>query len=422
MTPKKWIAVAGLTVVAAFAIIGFSQTGDEQKKAESSPSVRTVKVSTGPVEKTIRVTGTTQARDFASVSAPMMRGPDSGRSLILTFLTKGGTLVKKGEVVAQIDAQAMKDHVDDINTQVIQAESDIKKRKAEQAIDWENLQQTLREAKATLEKAKLDASAVEVRTKIDEEILKLAVEEAEAGLKQQQQDLKTKQMSYKAEIRILELTRERHARHRDRHKIDVERFTIKAGMDGMVVIQTIWRMGEYVQIAEGDQVSPGQPFMKVVNPNGMLVDASISQVGSDDIRLGQPATISFDAFPGLTLKAKVFSMGAMATGGWRQNYYLRTLPVRLLIEGSDKRVIPDLSAAADVIVDRKEDQLRVPLEAVQQKGGKSFVYVWLGNRYELREVKLGLTSSTFAAVQSGLKAGEEVALSEPPAEQLRAAN
>jgi multidrug efflux pump subunit AcrA (membrane-fusion protein) len=380
------------------------------------------KVSTGPIDKVVRVTGSTQARDFASVSAPMMRGPDSGRALILTFLAKGGTIVKKGDVVAQIDAQAMKDHVDDINSQVIQADTDVKKRKAEQAIDWENLQQTLREAKATLDKARLDASASEVRTKIDEEILKLAVEEAEASLKQLQQDLKTKQAAYRAEIRILELTRERHQRHRDRHKVDVERFTIRAAMDGMVVIQTIWRMGEYVQIAEGDQVSPGQPFMKIVNPSSMLVDASISQVGSDEIRLGQPAVVHFDAFPDLKLKAKVYSMGAMATGGWRQNYYLRTLPVRLQIEEMDKRVIPDLSAAADILVEHKENQVRIPLEAVVQRDGKSYVYVWLGQRYELREVKLGFSSSTFASVLGGLKVGEEIALAEPPAEQLRASN
>jgi len=55
------------------------------------------------------------------------------------------------DLIAQIDAQSIKDHVDDLTALVVQADADIKKRKAEQAIEIENLQQTLRAAKAALD-------------------------------------------------------------------------------------------------------------------------------------------------------------------------------------------------------------------------------------------------------------------------------
>jgi len=121
----------------------------------------------GPLETVLRVSGTTAARDFASITAPMMRGPDAGRNLILIKLAAAGTFVKKGELVAQIDAQPIKDHIDDLDTLVSQAEADIKKRKAEQAIEMETLRQTLRAAQAAWDKAKLDAKASEIRTSID---------------------------------------------------------------------------------------------------------------------------------------------------------------------------------------------------------------------------------------------------------------
>jgi len=64
-------------------------------------------------------------------------------------------LVKKDEVVAQIDAQSMVDHVDDIATQIQQADADILKRKAEHKLNMEAMQQTIRVTSAELEKAKL---------------------------------------------------------------------------------------------------------------------------------------------------------------------------------------------------------------------------------------------------------------------------
>jgi biotin carboxyl carrier protein len=365
----------------------------------------------------MRITGTTQARDYVSVAAPRMMGPDAGRALVLMYLVKSGAYVKRGEVIGQIDGESMREHVETIDANVIAAEADIKKRKAEQAIDWENLQQTLRVTKAELDKAKLESGASEVRFAIDQELLKLAVDEQEAQFKQQSADLKTKLESYKSEIRILELTKERHARHRDRHKTDVTRFTIKAPLDGLAVMQSFWRSGQMAQIEQGDQVAPGQPFMKVVDPKNMQIEALISQVAADDLRIGQEALIRFDAFPDLQFKGKVHSIGALATGGgFRQNNYLRTLPVRLTIIGSNERVIPDLSASAEIVVERKERAVLVPLEALQAQAGKRVVYVNAGGRFEPRDVRTGLANGTHVEILEGVKAGEEVALELPPAQ------
>ncbi len=228
-------------------------------------------------------------------------------------------------------------------------------------------------------------------------------------------DLPVQKIAYASELRILELTKERHTRHRDRHKSDIERFVILAPINGLVVLQSIWRGTEMGQIQTGDQVAPGQPFMKVVDTSGMQMEGVVSQVESDEMRLGEPALITFDAFPGLKLKAKVSSLGAIATGGWWSNYYLRTVRVYLSILERDNRVIPDLSTAASVAVDQTGNALLIPREAVETKGGKSFVRLKAGDRYETREVKLGMCDNIHIAVLEGLHAGDEVALDQPQA-------
>ena len=116
------------------------------------------------------------------------------------------------------------------------AQSDVSKRKAEQAIEWENLQQTIRVTKSEADKARLDSSVAEIRTDIERQLLKLSQDEAEARYKQAQADLDFKKAAHAAEIRILELTLLRHTRHRDRHVKDVKAFKIYAPMDGLVVM------------------------------------------------------------------------------------------------------------------------------------------------------------------------------------------
>ena len=193
--PSSWRAWLLLAIVAigAWATYRFfikSKTSSEAANQNGAPAVtiRTAKVTTGSIQRVLRLTGSTTAKQFASVAAPMMRGPDGGRALILIEVANSGGQVKKGDIVAKIDAQSMVDHVDDIAATIKQAEADIRRRKAEQAMNWENIQQDLRVAKSDLEKAKLDLSAAEIRTAIDAEILKLSVEEAEATYKEKQVD------------------------------------------------------------------------------------------------------------------------------------------------------------------------------------------------------------------------------------------
>ncbi len=378
--------------------------------ADTAVVVRTAKVTSGNLQRTIRAGGQTSAREFSNVVAPLLRGPEGNRDLVLMKVAPSGALVKKGALLAQIDGQSMQDHVDDLKDTIEAADSDVRKRKAEQGIEWESLQQTLRLAKSAYDKAKLDASVGEVRTDIERQLLNLSLEEAAASYKQQQTDLASKEISQKAEIKILEYTRERHTRHRNRHVIDLSKFTVNAPMNGLAVMSPVFRGGEMGQFQEGDRVSPGQQFMKVVNPNTMQVEANVNQSESSEFRIGQQAKIRFDAFPGLELHGRVYSIGALAVGGWRQNFYVRSVPIRLMIEGADPRVIPDLSASADVLLATAENKTLVPLSAVRSENGKTAVYIKNGEVFQKRDVQLGLKNDSFAVVESGLHAGDEVRL------------
>ena len=67
-----------------------SATESNQRPAVGA-EVRTAKVPVGPIRRMVRVAGQTAARYFASITAPIQRGPEGGRPLNIVMLAKGGT-------------------------------------------------------------------------------------------------------------------------------------------------------------------------------------------------------------------------------------------------------------------------------------------------------------------------------------------
>jgi RND family efflux transporter MFP subunit len=326
------------------------------------------------------------------------------------MLPLDGSMVKEGDVVAEIDGQNVKDHLDDVEAQVNQSELDLRRVRADQRARREQMEQTVREAKAQLEKAQQDMKALAVKTDIQREQMKLALEEAELNYKVMQSQLTLLDERQAAEWRIAELGQESQIRHRDRHRHDLERMTMRAPRTGQLVLRSLMRNGEQTQIRVGDEVAAGMAIAKIVDLSSMQVEASISQTECELVKLGQKAVVRFDAYPGLALDGKVEAVGTMASSGRRVNYYVRRVPVRIAIDAADTRVLPDLTASADVVLEEQDDALVIPREAVQESGGKSVVMVKQGESVAPREVELGITGNTVVSVLSGLREGEQVAV------------
>lgn len=380
------------------------------RKAVAAPSVATVRAIRGVIQNTRRLSGSITASRFVNVGAPVLQAPDTGRGLTLIFLAASGTHVKQGQIIAEIDTQDIQNHLLDVESNVLQAKLDIARRKAQLIAQMEWLNQRLRIAKATMERATQDARAIPASTTITQEILRLAVEEYREAYAEAVKQLPLTEDRQLFDLKLYELSYDHDIRHRDRHLTDYRRCSIRSPMDGMVVMQTTYRGGQMNQIKVGDRLSPGQPFMRVVDPASMQLDATMNQVESEIIRLSQRAVVRFDAFPEIVVKGRVQSVGALASSGRRTNYNVRSLPVRLALETVDPRVIPDLTASADVGTSVPAAGLIVPREALSESGGKTVVYVKQGDAFVHREVEIAGATNTHVAILSGIQEDEEVAL------------
>lgn len=335
--------------------------------------------------------------------------------LVLQKVAKPGARVKKGQVVAEFDRQYMLLRLDDYRASVTQAEASLRKLKADLEVTRKAHDQSVAKAKAALEKANLDMKTLPVLSDMDAARAKLAVEEAEAKYKEVVGENRLVEISLAAQIRNSEIEGQQTRIELKRAEANADRMLVKSPIDGITVMQTIFRGGDLGQVQEGDQLFPGMMFMNIVDTRSMVVNASVNQADVERLRIGARAKVRFDAYPDLVLNARVYSLGAITRQGGQRASYVKEIPVKLKLEELDSRIIPDLSVSADIIVESETQQASiVPSGAVfQEAATRPYVFVQGPTGWTRREVELGVASFIQVAVRNGLKPNEVVALDRP---------
>ncbi len=431
-----WISLALLVVAAGVAFYFKSQSA---LAGGGGPiiTVPTVAAVVGELDRKVRITGTVAAKNFAALLAPRIQGSRSNTNrggmggslgagpaggggpggadfnLVLIHLSKAGIHVKKDDVVAEFDPTNQLQRLDDYKDTVIQTDNSIKKMMASLAATKEAHDQTIRASKATWDQALLDLQTIPVRSDIDKEKYKLAVEQAEAQYKQLQYEDALLVESQRAQIRVSELSRGQSNIELQRAQNNVGRMTVKSPMDGIAVMASIVRNGEYGQVREGDQVNAGQPFLTIVDPSSMVLNATVNQVDAERLRLGMKATMHLDAYPDIELPGTLIGIGAMSKTSTFRAGFVGEIPIRLKIEKMDTRVIPDLTGSAEVVLGSEHNAVLVPRAAVFEENGGSFVFIQGPEGFTKKQVQPGLSSFTDVAIQSGLQKGDVVALQRP---------
>ncbi len=336
--------------------------------------------------------------------------------MVIEALKESGSRVSKGEVVASFDRQYMLTRLDDYRDTVRQAEASFQTLKANLEVTRRAYKQAVRTINAELEKARLDLKTIPVQSAITTETLRLVEEETRARQKEILAEAPQVEVIVKAQLRTAEIELRRARNELRRVEANIERMLVKAPLDGIAVLQPIWRGTEFTTIQTGDQLYPGQLFMKIVDPNSMVVNALVNQADVEAIRIGARARVRFDAYPDLELPAHVYSVGALGRTGRFRADFLSEIPVTLRLDKMDPRVIPDLSASVDVIVAAESGPVLAPREALFRDPGQPQPYVFVQSQsgWMRREVTVGLMNNIAAVIRSGLRPGEVLAAERPP--------
>lgn len=281
-----------------------------------------------------------------AVVAPLVAGEHVG-SLTITRLVSAGTRVKGGDLLVEFDRQAeLREFVDKQAEQAKLANQVVEERAKEAATRAKD-ETEMREAEDKLAKAELEMGKLELLARIDAEKAQEDLDEAKATLAQLKETFQLKRRRAEASIRLLEIQRDRAREIMEHARENAERMQIRSALDGVVVLNSIWKEGTMGEVKEGDQVHPGVTFMQVVDPSLMQVRALANQQDFPWLELGEAAKVHLDAYPELEFSARLEEKAPVGrSGDFSQK--LRTFSVVFSIAGNDARLMPDLSAAVDV--------------------------------------------------------------------------
>ncbi len=135
----------------------------------------------------------------------------------------------------------------------------------------------------------------------------------------------------------------------------------------------------------------------------------MDEVDAPKIKAGQSARITLDALPGKVLPAHVKRIAPYVVAVEKQ---ARTVNVEATLDDAPApgELLVGYSADLEVILDTRENVLRIPTSALQE-GGKVLVYRADTGKLEERSVKTGLSNWEFTEITEGLTESDRIVVS-----------
>ncbi len=171
----------------------------------------------------------------------------------------------------------------------------------------------------------------------------------------------------------------------------------------------------------GTMNNPGTILLTIAD---MSVVEAVMEVDETDIpavKVGQPATVTIDAYPNKTFSGVVTEVGSspMTRGGMQAGSEAVNFEVKIQIENPPQGVRPGFSASADITTGTRSKALAIPIQALvvrekpnSAKTGKAQdeegVYVHKDGKVQFVPVTTGLTGESNIEIVSGTKEGDQI--------------
>ncbi len=403
-----------LAALAAVIVVPGAWLLARDKTSDDSPVIARVK--RGDFRVTVTTSGELRALKFVQIGVPPNAQQAEAYQMKIASIVPEGTVVKAGDVVADLDRSTLANKLAEVGLALQKAEAVHEQARLDSTLnlskareEMKTMELGLEEKRLAKEQAVYEAPTVKRQAEID-------YEKAERALAQAKVDYKTKTEQAQAKMREVGADLERQ-----RNKLTVVRevmegFTIRAPAPGMVIYVKEWNGKKRTT---GSQVSAWDPGVATL-PDLTKME-SVTYVNEIDVRkiaVGQPAFLTLDSDPSKKLSGTVTSVANV--GEQRPNNDAKVFEVKIEVSQADTTLRPGMTTANAIETLKVDSALFIPLEAVNSEAGVPFVYKQTGSRITKQEIATGSLNDDEAVVLAGLSVEDRVLLS-PPADRDRLA-
>lgn len=189
-------------------------------------------------------------------------------------------------------------------------------------------------------------------------------------------------------------------------RASLTRTVLRAPFDG-VIAEVSGELGEFATPSPPGIPTP--PLVDLIDDSCLYVTAPIDEIDVARVRVGQVAHVTLEALPGVRIPGRVRRIAPYVLEIEKQ---ARTvdIEVELIEPGDGERLLVGYSADVEIILDVREDAVRVPTQALMD-GSRVFVREAGSGRLEERRIEAGISNWDFTEVLSGLTPGDRVVLS-----------
>lgn len=427
-----------------------------QQASIPATAVAVVSARTGDIPFTTSVTGSLQTLDDVTLSAKV-----PGK-IAKVFVREGDT-VRAGQVVVQQDTSDQEAQVRQAEASLKSARARLKQAQTALELQPTQNETSLRQAEAALEAAKARLRALETgarrqeRQQVEQQVAsaKANLDNAQANLERvrrlYQQDAVSKQQMDAAQMAYdIALAQYRTAQHQlslvqegpRQEEIDAQRALVKQAEEAVRLARTgalqlrvrqdevnaakalvaqaeaglFYARQQYesafirspingtvaMRFAQpGQMAGAGTPLVRIVNLNAIFLEARVSEMDVRYVRVGQPVSVTVDAYPGKTFRGVVSRIYPVGSEGSRD------FVVRVDMRNEGGLLKPQMFARGEILVDVHRNVVLIPKDALMTQEGKQVVVIVQEGVARHVAVETGYVNGFNAEVR-GIPAGAQV--------------
>jgi HlyD family secretion protein len=358
------------------------------------------------------------------VRSVVLTAPSSGTDLQIVTLVANGQKVNAGDIVVEFDPTTNQRTLETKQSELKQAESEIARTEAELQRRVASAQSELDEAKKAAERARLDVQGNELRARIEAEGFVIALSNAEEHVRELEQKVVGERIAAGADVAMARQKRDKALFDVKETERIIASLQVRAPIAGSVSLLPNFRAGGpgsrvSPEFRKGDRAWFGAAIAELPDLTSVQVTARVDETDRGRIQIGSGARVRVDAVPDRELAGSLQDIAVVAKPDFTTWPPVRNFDIVVRLADSDPRLRSGMSASARVELDRIANVLVVPTGALFQRGTQTVVYVVNRDGAEPRTVSVLRRGRDQAAIASGLREGERVALKEPDAEAAR---
>ena len=377
----------------------------KKKEAEQIPVTKVVK---GTFYIDLYETGEIETVNSITIASPSISWRYG--NLKITDIIKDGQEVNAGDTLIVFDPSEVQKGIVEAEERVEISLAEMEKLKAQHQSDLEEVNASYEITRISLEISKIQFESAIYESDIKKKEIQLNLDKAEIALVKAKE-----QIDNRKKIQVEEIKQKNLSIEQDRSRLKeayetLQKLNVRTPSPGIGIISKNWSTGNKFQI--GDQCWPGFPLIQLPDLSALKATVKINEVDIAKITPGLSVQIKPDAFSDSVFTGVVSTVANLAVNKDNSSK-IKVFPVEILIKEQNKNLLPGLTVSCRIIIDKIENVIYIPKEAVHLEGDKYFVFKKSGNNYKKTEVEVGMSNTDYTIITKGLNKDEQVALADP---------